>query len=74
MMKIMERVKTVEEITAVMRNKAAADIELIKKSYAFAEHSHHGQKRYSGDPYFVHVANVGFGLAQWRRTGTEEAS
>jgi len=29
--------------------------ELINKAYEFAKHAHEGQKRLSGDPYFLHV-------------------
>ncbi len=36
---------------------------LVKKAYAFAKEAHEGQKRYSGDPYFVHVAETGLALA-----------
>jgi GTP pyrophosphokinase len=31
------------------------DEELITRAYEFAKHAHDGQKRMSGDPYFVHV-------------------
>ena len=31
------------------------DEDLIRKAYIFAERAHEGQKRASGDPYFVHV-------------------
>ena len=31
------------------------DKELIERAYIFAENAHKGQKRESGDPYFVHV-------------------
>jgi GTP pyrophosphokinase len=29
--------------------------ELIEKAYKFAERAHEGQKRFSGEPYFIHV-------------------
>ena len=60
----MEHTKTAEEIVTVMRSREKKDADLIRHTYTFAEHAHHGQKRYSGDPYFVHVANVGFILAE----------
>ncbi len=31
------------------------ETELIKKAYKFAQIAHEGQKRLSGDPYFIHV-------------------
>lgn len=74
MMKIMERVKTAQEIVAAMREKSPKDVELIQKCYEFAEHAHHGQKRYSGDPYFVHVAAVGYGLAEMGMDATTVAA
>ncbi len=60
----MEHVKTIDEIVSVMRSKEPKDIALVRKTYDYAEHAHHGQKRYSGDPYFVHVAGVGYTLAE----------
>ncbi len=37
---------------------------LIEKAYAFAAKAHEGQKRMSGDPYFVHVFETAKNLAQ----------
>ena len=48
----------------MMRSREKKDTDLIRRTYTFAEQAHHGQKRYSGDPYFVHVASVGFILAE----------
>lgn len=31
-----------------------ADVQLLAKAYYFAEKAHEGQKRRSGEPYFVH--------------------
>ncbi len=47
-----------------MASKEPADITLVTKAYEFAERAHEPQKRFSGDPYFVHCAEVGFYLAQ----------
>ena len=55
---------SVEEIIALMKAPSRADQELIRKAYVFAEKAHEGQKRYSGEPYFNHVAHVGSDLAQ----------
>ena len=33
----------------------AKELEIIKKAYVFAEKAHAGQKRMSGEPYFMHV-------------------
>jgi len=64
MIKNMEHVKKLQDIINVMRSKESKDIELVSRTYEFAERAHHGQKRYSGDDYFVHVAGVGFTLAE----------
>jgi GTP diphosphokinase / guanosine-3',5'-bis(diphosphate) 3'-diphosphatase len=35
-----------------------ADVELIKKAYDFAKKAHYGQKRHSGEEYFIHPVEV----------------
>ncbi len=46
----------VREIIDLMGGKVSKkDEELITRAYGFAEKAHDGQKRLSGDPYFVHV-------------------
>ncbi|MBL8613708.1 MAG: bifunctional (p)ppGpp synthetase/guanosine-3',5'-bis(diphosphate) 3'-pyrophosphohydrolase [Myxococcales bacterium] len=47
-----------ELIERVRAYQPAADIDVIRKAYEFAERAHEGQKRKSGDPYFIHPANV----------------
>ncbi|HEY4488793.1 MAG TPA: HD domain-containing protein, partial [Candidatus Paceibacterota bacterium] len=37
---------------------------LVTKAYQFSEEAHKPQVRYSGDPYFIHPAEVGYLLAQ----------
>ena len=70
----MERVKTLEDISKAMRSSQKADVELIERAYHFAEHAHHGQKRYSGDPYFLHVSSVGLTLAEMGMDSTTIAA
>jgi GTP diphosphokinase / guanosine-3',5'-bis(diphosphate) 3'-diphosphatase len=41
-----------------------ADRELIRKAYDFAAEAHKDHKRYSGEPYMIHLAAVGLKLAQ----------
>lgn len=36
------------------KNIKETDFDLIKKAYGFAESAHSGQKRLSGEPYFIH--------------------
>ena len=35
-----------------------ADTKMIGQAYTFSERMHQGQKRLSGDPYFVHPVGV----------------
>ena len=39
-------------------------LDLIEKAYNYAFSKHAGQKRASGEDYFVHVLNVGYELAK----------
>src|SRR6185295_2620408 len=41
----------------------AADLDLIKRTYAFAKKAHDGQLRRSGDPYVVHPLGVASTIA-----------
>ncbi len=59
----MRDARPLKEILDAMPSKDTADIELVSKAYDFAHLSHEGQYRYSGDPYFLHTAEVGFYLA-----------
>ena len=47
-----------------MSSKSAHDVALVSSAYEFSKVAHKDQKRYSGDNYFVHPAEVGFLLAQ----------
>ncbi|HSE35264.1 MAG TPA: HD domain-containing protein, partial [Candidatus Paceibacterota bacterium] len=57
-------IRTLDEILSASRVTDPAARDLIARAYAFAERAHHGQKRYSGDPYFTHVSAVAFTLAE----------
>src|SRR3989338_6776330 len=52
------------DILTALSNKTDADITLITKAYEFSKEAHKEQKRYSGNPYFTHPAEVGFLLAE----------
>src|SRR5262245_21801548 len=56
--------RPVNDILNTMASKDAADVALVTKAYDFAKEAHEPQKRFSGDPYFVHKAEVGYYLAQ----------
>jgi GTP pyrophosphokinase len=46
-----------------MAAKDSASVDLVSRAYVFSEKSHGQQRRYSGDLYFSHPAEVGFLLA-----------
>ena len=56
--------RSLKEILDAMSSKDASDIALVSSAYEFSEIAHKEQKRYSGDPYFIHPAEVGYSLAQ----------
>ncbi len=46
----------IKEITDLIEGKVLKkECELLQKAYSFAEKAHEGQKRMSGEPYFIHV-------------------
>ena len=45
-------------IDRVRAYQPAADSDLIKRAYEYSSRAHTGQKRKSGDPYFIHPASV----------------
>lgn len=47
---------TVKEIVAEMKSASPEDIALVEKAYKYGEAAHKDDKRYSGEPYFVHPA------------------
>ncbi|OGG60676.1 hypothetical protein A3C86_03485 [Candidatus Kaiserbacteria bacterium RIFCSPHIGHO2_02_FULL_49_16] len=55
--------RPLSDILGALSSKDVNDIALVTKAYEFAQVAHKGQKRYSGDPYFVHTAEVGYLLA-----------
>ncbi len=52
-----------KDILAQMHHATDEDKKLVEKAYNFAKEAHEGQKRYSGDPYFLHVSETGKTLA-----------
>ncbi|MCC7004396.1 bifunctional (p)ppGpp synthetase/guanosine-3',5'-bis(diphosphate) 3'-pyrophosphohydrolase [Candidatus Nomurabacteria bacterium] len=55
---------TLKEIIDLMESPKKEDIELITSAYEFSENAHKDQKRYSGEPYFVHVSETAKILAE----------
>ncbi|HVM73745.1 MAG TPA: HD domain-containing protein [Candidatus Paceibacterota bacterium] len=56
--------RPLQEIIDAMSSKTPEDIALVTKAYEFSQEAHKDQKRYSGDPYFIHPAEVGYMLAE----------
>ncbi len=55
----------VKEILAEMTNASPEDIAFVQKAYEFSKKAHEGQKRYSGEPYFIHAAATAKILAEY---------
>ena len=53
-----------ELIATVVKYHPDADVALVEKAYHFAEKAHEGQKRKSGEPYFIHPMIVAGILAK----------
>src|SRR3989344_454760 len=49
---------SLEEIIKLLKESTEKDMSLVKKAYEFAEVAHKEQKRFSGDPYFLHLSEV----------------
>src|SRR3989344_7233715 len=60
----MTAVKSLKDILSELVSKDDADKELIPAAYEFARTAHEKHSRYSGEPYFMHVAEVGYQLAR----------
>ena len=60
----MTAVKSLKDILSELVSKDDADKELITAAYEFARTAHEKHSRYSGEPYFMHVAEVGYQLAR----------
>lgn len=57
-------IRPLKDILSAMQAKDADSVALVTKAYEFAESAHKTQVRFSGAPYFIHPANVGFSLAE----------
>jgi GTP pyrophosphokinase len=53
-----------------MVSKDAKDIDLVSRAYEFSRVAHGNQKRYSGDIYFIHPAEVGYTIANAQMDAT----
>ncbi len=65
---------TVKEIIDEMVSPTAEDIAVVGKAYEFSKKAHEGQKRYSGEPYFIHPAATAKTLAEYGMDATTIAA
>lgn len=56
--------QSIKDILGLSNKIKLKDLTLIEQAYLFAEKAHAGQKRLSGEPYFVHVVETAKILAQ----------
>lgn len=61
---------TIDELLSALQNQRKGDRELVRSAYLFAQNAHAEQTRFSGEPYFNHVAETAFSLAQLGMDGT----
>jgi guanosine-3',5'-bis(diphosphate) 3'-pyrophosphohydrolase len=59
----MAEIRPVSDILSEMIAKDAESVSIVTRAYEFSQKAHGEQRRYSGDPYFSHPAEVGFLLA-----------
>ncbi|MCC7500257.1 bifunctional (p)ppGpp synthetase/guanosine-3',5'-bis(diphosphate) 3'-pyrophosphohydrolase [Candidatus Nomurabacteria bacterium] len=55
--------RSIQEIVAKMSGAPREGIALVEKAYTFAEDAHKDHKRFSGDPYFDHLSETAYLLA-----------
>lgn len=57
---------SVKNITSLMsKTPSKGDVELITKAYKFSEKAHGDDKRYSGEPHFIHVFETAKTIAEF---------
>ncbi|MDO8492339.1 MAG: RelA/SpoT family protein [bacterium] len=54
----------VQEIIKLMDSSSKEDAELVTRAYNFAKEAHKNQKRFSGEPYFLHLHETAKNLAK----------
>ncbi len=55
----------VKEIIGAMHSPSKEDIAYVEKAYELSKKAHEGQKRFSGEPYFIHPAATAKILAEY---------
>src|SRR5437016_14578481 len=59
----------VQSILSLMHAPSKEDQALIEKAYAFVTEAHKDHKRFSGEPYLVHLTETAKGLASLGMSG-----
>ena len=59
-----QEINSPDRITRGMMRPTSEDINFVKKAFFFAEKAHAGHLRHSGEPYFSHLAETAFILAE----------
>jgi GTP diphosphokinase / guanosine-3',5'-bis(diphosphate) 3'-diphosphatase len=59
-----------KELLNLMKFNSKQDIDLVSRAFDFAQKAHEGQKRFSGDPYFLHSLETAKILADLGMTAT----
>lgn len=60
----MPTIPSAKDITDKMSAPSKADRALVEKAYAFAAEAHKDHKRFSGEPYLIHLAETAKSLAE----------
>src|SRR3989344_7093825 len=55
--------RPLSDILGAMSGKSDTDATFVTQAYEYAKEAHKDQKRYSGEAYFIHPAEVGYLLA-----------
>jgi GTP pyrophosphokinase len=63
-----------KEIIGAMSSPSTEDVTLVTKAYELSKKAHEGQKRFSGEPYFVHPAATAKVLAEYGMDATTIAA
>ena len=64
----------VKDIVAEMVSPTEGDVAVVEKAYEFSKKAHDGQKRYYGEPYFIHPAATAKTLAEYGMDATTIAA
>lgn len=55
---------SIENLIEIIKNYNPEEVDIVRKTYEFANELHKGQKRQSGDDYITHPLNVAYILAE----------